>query len=426
MLIKFNDYKIDFSILFGFSALIGMVISYGPFYLFHLLFILFIFFRIFSNANIINFDVKIISIPLFLVLFTLLSLFWTDNLSYGLRNIFYILCGFFTIFLVVDYGNDVGNLKRIYKLFCIVMLINVFVGLCENMGLFRLPTSPFSPYSTLLGKEVLNINEFSYSQLDYLYTMPTGFSGNPNNFGFIVIISLPFIWFFIRSKILKIVSFVCIFYLIWVIESRGLLLGVIFFIISYLLFYLVSMRNKTYLLYMFLIVFLFVFVFLKQIQFNILSIYDDILSGIEMIKYGGIIEFDSTGIRSYIYSEGLSKLKENIFFGAGIGSMQYYLYTENLPIQSFHFFPLELLIDIGLFAFSIVFFSYIYLIIKLYKLFFITDSELIKKISISCFFSLTIYLLVSIVPSSTVYILPFWFVLGLSLATLRVAKYEKI
>ena len=105
--------------------------------------------------------------------------------------------------------------------------------------------------------------------------------------------------------------------------------------------------------------------------------------------------------------------------------MQYYLYIENLPIQSFHFFPLELLIDIGLFAFFIVLVSYIYLIIKLYKLFFITENELIRKISISCFFSLTIYLLVSIVPSSTVYILPFWFVLGLSLATLRVAKYEK-
>lgn len=425
MLIKFNDYKIDFSILLGFSTLIGMAISYGPFYLFHLLLGLFVFFRIFSNTGIINFDIKIILIPLFLVIFTFFSLFWSDSLSYGLRNSFYILCGFFTIFLVVDYGSNTKNLKKIYKLFCIVMLFNVLIGLCENLGFFRLPTSPFSPYSTFLGKEELNINEFSYSQLDYLYTMPTGFSGNPNNFGFIVIISLPFIWFFIENKILKITSLIFIFYLIWVIESRGLLLGIVFFTISYLFFYLISMRNKTYLLYMSLIVFGLIFIFLKQIQINILSIYDDILSGVEMIKYGGIQEFDSTGIRSYIYSEGLNKLKENIFFGVGIGSMQYYLYTENLPIQSFHFFPLELLIDIGLFAFLIIFVSYIYLIIKLYKLFFIVEDELIKKISISCFFSLTIYLLVSIVPSSTVYILPFWFVLGLSLATLRVAKYEK-
>src|SRR5690606_13583454 len=113
----------------------------------------------------------------------------------------------------------------------------------------RLPASPLSPYANFLGHEQFDPNELFADQIEFLYSMPTGFTGNPNNFGFIVLLSFPFIFYYLKNIYLKSFLFLTTFYLINFIESRGLLVAFFLYIFLYFLVFLFSIKNKNIILF---------------------------------------------------------------------------------------------------------------------------------------------------------------------------------
>ncbi|MGO1159339.1 O-antigen ligase family protein [Acinetobacter lwoffii] len=424
MNLKLGNLNISLNNLLLYFALLGPALSFGSFYLFHFLAILVLISSKYSKVE--KYTLKLVAIPFTLVFYCLISLIWTPDFFVGLRHVFYFSCGLFILFILVNYASSVEALEKLFHIFCLVMLANLGIGLLESFNLIRLPASPLSPYANFLGHEQFDPNELFADQIEFLYSMPTGFTGNPNNFGFIVLLSFPFIFYYLKNIYLKSFLFLTTFYLINFIESRGLLVAFFLYIFLYFLVFLFSIKNKNIILFFLSgLVFLF-FSLVKLFSEKLLLIFDDILIAIEMIKYGVIVDYDSTGVRSYIYSKGFDAFLSSPFFGGGIGSMQTRLIQDNfILVKSFHFFPFELLIDIGIVFFCLILISYVYLIIAMYNIYIRNNNDFLKKIAIACFFSLIIYPFASIVPSSTVYILPFWYVLGLSLATLKVGYYEK-
>lgn len=401
------------------SALLGYAVSYQQVYLFHILVVFACLYFIFLHPKISTFSFDVLKPVLFFIVFSLFSLIWTVNLEIGLRNIFYLICGFFTVYFVANCSNSSEDIIKLTRLIVYLSMINFIIGFFETLGLFRLPTSPYSPYASFFGYAQTNLNDFYSYTVTTILKRPTGFNGNPNNFGFVFAIILPFI--FLYNKYFKLIT---LFFLVWFniyIESRGLFLStIIFFIVIFLFDF---KKNIKYLPFLVLGAFLiFSFFSLNFSEIRLSSTLQSLVSGIELIKSGGGDTNSSTDIRSFIYSLGFSNLIQKPFLGLGIGGIQSILVGMNFQIQSFHFYFLEMLIDCGLLFYSIFIIFYLKLIFKLIKIYKEFVDENMKFLAKSCAISLIIMPVASISPSSIVYILSAWAILGLSLSLVKLKK----
>ncbi|MDC5135892.1 O-antigen ligase family protein [Acinetobacter baumannii] len=403
------------------SALLGYTVSYYQVYLFHIVILFFCLYTIVFFHKIKNFAFEVLKpISLFLA-YSILSLLWTVNIETGLRNIFYLICGFFTVFFIANFSNSFDDISKATKLIIYLSLLNFIIGFLETLGVFRLPMSPYSPYASFFGYAQTDMNDFYSYTVDTILKRPTGFNGNPNNFGFVFAIVLPFI--FLYSKYLK---FVGLFLLIWFniyIQSRGLFLAsLIFFVVLFLFDY---KKNIKYLPFgMLLLILILPFLTFNLSEYRFSSTLESIVAGWEMIKTGGGDTNSSTDIRSFIYSLGFSNLLKEPFLGLGIGGIQSILVSMDFEIQSFHFYFLEMLVDYGVIFYITFLFFYSKLIFKLVKIYRSSKDLNWKRISKSCAISLIIMPFASISPSSIVYILTAWVILGLSLTLVKLYKYE--
>ncbi|WP_336012433.1 O-antigen ligase family protein [Acinetobacter calcoaceticus] len=403
------------------SALLGYTVSYYQVYLFHLVVLCFCLYVVVFSYKIKIFSFEVVKPILLFLAYSMLSLIWTVNIDTGLRNIFYLVCGFFTVFFIANYSNSFEDIIKVTKLIIYLSLLNFIIGFFETLGFFRLPMSPYSPYASFFGYAQTDMNDFYSYTVDTILKRPTGFNGNPNNFGFVFAIILPFI--FLYSKYLKFIGF---FLLVWFniyIQSRGLFLAsFIFFVVLFLFDY---KKNIKYLpLGILLLALILPFLTLNLTEYRFSSTLENIVSGLEMIKSGGGDTNSSTDIRSFIYSLGFSNLLKEPFLGLGIGGIQSILEAIDFEIQSFHFYFLEILIDYGVVFYIVFLVFYIKLIVKLVKIYRISNNLNWKRISKSCAISLIIMPFASIAPSSIVYILTAWIILGLSLTLVKLYKYE--
>lgn len=403
------------------SALLGYTVSYYQVYLFHLVVLCFCLYVVVFSYKIKIFSFEVVKPILLFLAYSMLSLIWTVNIDTGLRNIFYLVCGFFTVFFIANYSNSFEDIIKVTKLIIYLSLLNFIIGFFETLGVFRLPMSPYSPYASFFGYAQTDMNDFYSYTVDTILKRPTGFNGNPNNFGFVFAIILPFI--FLYSKYLKFIGF---FLLVWFniyIQSRGLFLAsFIFFVVLFLFDY---KKNIKYLpLGILLLALILPFLTLNLTEYRFSSTLENIVSGLEMIKSGGGDTNSSTDIRSFIYSLGFSNLLKEPFLGLGIGGIQSILEAIDFEIQSFHFYFLEILIDYGVVFYIVFLVFYIKLIVKLVKIYRISNNLNWKRISKSCAISLIIMPFASIAPSSIVYILTAWIILGLSLTLVKLYKYE--
>lgn len=419
MVIKSISKKISFLGLV--AALIGYAVSYHQIYLFHLVmgFLFFYYIAIYQRVNSLSY--LIVKPVLIFISFSAVSLIWAPNLEIGLRNIFYLFCGFFAVLFVANCSASSEEIFKITKLIIFISLINFLIGFCETLGLFRLPMSPYSPYASYFGYAQTDMNDFYSYTVDTILKRPTGFNGNPNNFGFVFAIILPFI--FLYNKYMK---FIALFLLVWFniyIQSRGLFLSsILFFVLLFLFDY---KKNIKYLPVGILVLALALSFFTFNLtEYRFSTTIDSITTGLEMMKSGGGDTNSSTDIRSFIYSLGFSSLLKQPFLGLGVGGIQSLLASMDFEIQSFHFYFLEILIDYGVVFYFIFLFFYLRLIVRLVRIYRKSVDKNWRRISKSCAISLIIMPFASISPSSIVYILTAWVVLGLSLSLVKLYKYE--
>ncbi|MBB4810270.1 hypothetical protein HNP31_002005 [Acinetobacter johnsonii] len=417
MVINHVEYKI--AKLGLFSGLLGYTLSFHSIYLFHLILILYAFY-VFLIKRAISVDILKITFPILIFfLYSAFTLLWVKNLELGLINLFYILCGFFAVLFTALCSINLIKIQATYKLLVIVFFINCLVGVCESLGLFRLPMSPYSQYASFFGYKPSDLNELYSYQLTSVLSRPTGFYWNPNNFGFVFIISFPFLFFY--NNFTKYCSIFYLLFFNYFLQSKGLFVASLLF---FILYFSINLDKKIYKILL-LSPFLLIFVSFITFDFDIMRIsttFDSIGVGFNNIKSGNIdLYSDSTNIRSSIYALGIQNLINNPLLGMGLGGMQSFLISIGSPIESFHFYFLEVLINYGILFYLVFLFFYFSVVIRLYKLSKVVNFRY-RKIILSVFYSLSILPFASISPSSIVYILAAWIIFGLALSILFLGK----
>lgn len=422
MIVKDLEYNISkWGII---SGLIGYALSFYSVYFFHLMVLIFLIYIFLISGKINLRIIKVVRPVIIFFIFSAFTLIWVRNFEVGILNLFYIACGCFAVIFTVLATSDSFKLREIYKVLILISMINFTIGFCESLGFFRFPISPFSPYAPYFGIKVSDLNEFSAFQLESILSKPTGFNGNPNTFGFVFILLFPFLFFY--NKYLRIVSILFILFFNYYVQSRGIFLATILF---FLMYFLINFGKKFIYFILIVLFFLLALPFLNY-DFGSLRIsnsFESLSTGVDNIFNKNInLYSSSTDIRSSIYTLGIIGLLDAPILGLGLGGIQSILIEMNSPIQAFHFYFLEVLVDYGI-AFYLLFIGYYgFLIFKLFKISKKNINNSVKSIVLAVFYSLIIMPVASITPSSIVYNLTAWIIIGLALSIIYLDKEGKL
>lgn len=111
-------------------------------------------------------------------LFAAISLFWVLDLSAGVRQVYFLFEGVLLVLLLITWFDAQGWLDRLAALWLAMF------GLLSAVGVWEALTSRHLP-----GSRVLLLDEL-HAQV--LSNMPTATFGNPNNFAFFLVLTVPF------------------------------------------------------------------------------------------------------------------------------------------------------------------------------------------------------------------------------------------
>lgn len=423
------------SILLIISAVIGVAISYSHFYLFHAVLILLftaLFIRIIQNKGKINLPMlarKYHYMFYFMFIWYLLSVTWSVYPKYSVQYIFYIFCGISVALTIVYYGNSLEKLQHIFKPISTVFIIEIFFSLLEAFTRFRLPISPFSPYVYYFGREGSELNIYTPEVQEYLNSMPTGFQWNPNNLAATMCIILPF-FLFHKNRIAKYLGSISVLSIIYATHSRGALLAALFIIISYFFLYI-----RTYTKIIFSLSLSIALLISSIVAVSICETpweYSKIEESIEATKLflsQKVEPNNSIGIRQRLISNGFKALVSTNGLGVGGGASKWIQESDSSvkDITSMHNFWIEILVEGGIVFFIIFMIWYVVLYFRLYKMYYKTDISILKYFSGASSLSLLGFIPAAISPSSCIYLLPMWLLLGWSVAVLNVdARYKLV
>ena len=426
------------SILLVISAVIGVAISYSHFYLFHVVLILLLtalFIRIIQNKGKINLPIharKYHYMFYFMFIWYLLSIIWSVYPPYSVQYIFYIFCGMSVALTIVYYGYSLEKLQLIFKAISIVFIIEVFFSLLEAYTRFRLPISPFSHYVHYFGRQGSELNIFTPEVQEYLHSLPTGFQWNPNNLAATMCIILPFLLFH-ENRIVKLFGSISVISIIYATDSRGALLAALFIVIGYCLLYIRKYSKLFFSLSISIsisIVFLVGAVFVAssfdtQLKFSIIG---ESIEATRLFISEKVDTDNSIGIRQNLIYNGLEALASTNGLGVGGGASNWIQESDHdlRNITSMHNFWIEILVEGGVIFFIIFMTWYFLIFFQLYKTYYKTDVPCLQYFSGASSLSLLGFIPAAISPSSCIYLLPMWILLGWSVALINVDVYHKL
>lgn len=416
------------------SAMLGYVLSYRSIYLFHIVALVWIYastFLLLRGKRIVILEPTLLLPLIFLSGYLLLSGLWVVDVTVWARYLIYWLCGLTALLAVYQSAFNDISLNKVAKLIFALWLLNMATGLGESVGLWRLPMSPYSPHVNTFGYTGVDLESLPARSKELLAGMPTGFNWNQNNFSFVALLGMPFVLLWKNRKFAAVGSFLGA-YLLITIGSKGAFLAAIFMILL-LPAYLEHPPKRTIVAVISLLLVGAVgFQLVLQSGFNvhgvsrISSAIDQVIRGVSLIAEDQDFTKDSTGTRAQIYSFGLQQLLASKGMGLGFGGAESSLIHANFAIQSFHFFFLQMLVDLGIIVFCLFFFAYLWLAIKLRFIATISPKPTIRFLAKSCSLALIVAIPASISPSGVHYVLPYYILIGLGLAVIKVHSIDEI
>jgi hypothetical protein len=398
---------VDLKKFLALTALIGPGISYLSIYMFHILLPFYLIMQ-FSNKFLRN-EIKIkkdIFILIIIAALIAMTTLFHGNVDILLRYCFYLFCGISVSIIFYDLNNLNNHNQFILKLFSTITKFNIILGTLEVLRIIRWPISPFSSYSEYFSTKNLEAVD-NYGNLLF-FDLPTTFYWNPNNYLFIVILLLPFIQ--TRKKFIHFVYFIMVVFLILATGSRGGFLGIIFYILFYL-----GLR-RSFVCICVGILGTFVFSGTEYVFTNIsrsISTFTAITTGLELMISGEVNFGSSLNTRASLYLIAISKLIDSDFIGLGLGGIEAHLIEIDAPIQSLHFFILQILADLGVFGALII--TFIFFIVLKVRSRRAEAGDLNAKIAHSWF----VFIPASISPSDLFYFLPLYALLGVTISQYR-------
>ncbi|WP_180170382.1 O-antigen ligase [Acinetobacter sp. YH12027] len=392
-------------------------ISYSIFYPYHILipFLLIFFLSYISRQSffINKFNLYFIVFFIYIISTGLLLDYYELYFNYIFYSFISITCLMFSFnFLLIK--KDVDSVLKMVVLYVFVIIILAFL---ESVNIVRLPFSPYSQYYSYFGKTI-DMSEWTEEVFNYNTQKPTVFTGNPNTFGFLLMVYFPFI-FLLKNKIIKSVLLAMVVFSIYKIDSKMIFMTFVF--IVFLKFIILNERKLiSFLSILFLGFTLYpAFLYLQTqglLEGRMFNAINELLVGIEYISgNSNVSEMNSTGQRALLYSIGIEKFTENFFLGMGWSGIEGYLTHVMGEKVAFHNFFLMMLVDLGILGFLVFSLFYFYVLKGLYKGMKEYRDTKLGKIYEAFFIGVIASILCSIAPSGIVYLLPYWFFIGISL-----------
>ena len=412
--------------IFIFSSVIGVGISYGNLYLFHLILGSLILFSIrllrANNYKInVNFFTKnYIYFTLIFFLWYFFSIFWSINKLYTIQYLFYIFCGISIVFTVSINFNSKKKLFRALKIAGSAFSLEIILSLLESLTSFRLPISPFSSVVTFFGREPSLQPTLDSFALPSLIQPPTGFQWNPNDLAITMIMLTPF-FLFSKKNLVKWLAIFSITIIIIMTSSRTVLLsmGILF-----LIYFTLYKKQLTTLILISLLLSAFFTQIdgLKESDNPQVSDIANTFSAIQDFINDDIILGQSISIRRELAFNGIQALKDTYGLGVGAGgsiAVQEKIGGVDGRITSMHNFWLELIVDSGVIFAFLFFLWYISITWNLFKLGIQSENEEFRYLGRSFSLCMIIFIPSAISASSVIYFLPMWLMLGFAIAILE-------
>ena len=408
------------------SGVIGPTVSYSSVYLFHIFVFLWVVMTFFNllKGKTIKVNQAYLLYPVYILFFySILTVFWHPDFATWARYIFYLICGLFALFSVYQYVSDRFYLSRIFLVLASLIMLNILLGFFESLELIRLPSSKYSPYVGLYGYAGTDLSTLSEGVLDYLTHKPSGFNFNYNTFGFVMLLATPFV-LFNSNIIIKTVGLLVVVWLLFSMGSKALFASFLLMILMFTFYGKLTSKKVIFLLMGFPAIVLLIFApVLLDISSpeitRMYSFFEQLKLLISLIESGDITVNNSTTARAFFYYTGLQELFSSYGIGIGIGGIEYKIQA------SFHFFFLQMLVDLGVAAFVFLLYFYISLIVVLRKISFFSNNEKLSYYARASSLSLFIAIPASVAPSGVHYNLTFYLLIGFALAIIKVYNLEK-
>lgn len=418
-------------LVFIVSAFIGLSISYGDFYLYHLcLIILFIWLAYSFKENSFKLKISLFSLEYvrllnLLFIWYLISLLWTPDIVLGLKYIFYLFCGITLVILIVYYADNILSLNKLFKVLSIFFVIEIIISLFESFTSFRMPTSSYSSFATFLGKNPVNYSQFDNLLSFAKYTPPTGLRWNTNDLAICMIIGLPF--FLCSKKIsIKFFGIVSITTIIIMTASRAVFLGLLLSYSVYLMF-IKKKIGTLILVWSSSAILIFGMFQLRESENPRINELANSVQALTLYLSGEIDVGGSLDWRRKLVENGLMALYDTNLLGIGAGGSV--AHQEAIgPVAgrftSMHNFWIELFVEGGIFVGAIVFIGMVMIISKLFVISRSSLNSDLRYYSESSFLSMLAIIPSAIAASSAIYLFPIWIILGFSISIIIIHKYD--
>jgi len=373
------------------------------------LILLLIFSQILLNQGKISGSLKKIKFYLLFIViwfsYAILTLVWAYSKTKALENIYFLFVGFSLIFLIVLYFKKIKDLKNLYILWMIILVSFVGIGLLEMFTGYRLQSSGY--FGTIWANKMI---------------WPTAVFHNTNDFASFLVLSIPFIWVWLKygkGKILKwstgIILFTCVFFLLIKTSSRLNFFAVCLEII-FIFFYLLNINKKIKIIIILGFILILIFTIYPQFFSNPSNFFKNLLT---YQNYSSSIASRGNIIKNSLYS-----LVDSFGFGVGAGNIEYYIARfAKYPIIGGILIPhnwwIEILADYGILIFIGYLLFYFNLIYSLWKIWYKINKRQEKMICEALLIALVGFLLSSIGPSSMIQLKYHWVFFGFALAFLN-------
>ncbi len=412
-------------ILMVVSSVIGVAISYGDIYLYHIcLFIMLFFFllrlklsgyRLNLPSHTGNFHI------FFLIIFSwyFFSIFWAPSLTHGFKYLFYLLCGSILSLSIIFFVDSKKRLDILFKVLSTIFILELIIALLESFTSFQMPISRYSKWASIFAKVPQQNFEYGVSSLFFQNSPPTGFHWDTNDLALAMLLILPF--FIVSNKTsTKIFGITSIITVIAMASSRSVFFGLITIFLVY--FFVIKKQITTILI---------VLGFASIVFFGVLQLQtsenprlSELANSFELITLylTGQIDVDnSIKWRFELARNGIDALIKSKGLGVGAGgsvAIQEQIGGVAGRFTSMHNFWVEILVEGGIIFF--IFFSswYITIIVNLYKIARNIKNQLSSRAT-GIFLSMVGFIPAALAASSTIYFFPMWIMLGIGIAIIN-------
>jgi len=420
---RFNFLKQDIkTTLFVFSAIAGAAVSFSVLYLYHIILIFLILNYVSTRMSCHIHQFKILPTKyylffIYILLWFLISLIWTDNLFLGIKYLFYLFCGSALSMYYILYSTNIDKLKHIFRLSALFFIIDITLSFLEVFTDFRWPISKHSFSLSTFGRELFLTKEFLMNNdNDYLFSMPTGFHWNPNSLSAVLCMIFPFFLTY-RNSIVAFIGSISIMFLVLSAGARISFWTLTIVFIIYLILYFKRDIYKWILLGAFVFVLtdgFFVF------PTNSKKVYEISLISNSTLNKENKRTDNSIQARKELLFKGVSIFSESPILGIGGNGVKHRLKNDDeIKFYDLHFFWLELLVNGGLILLILSGIWYIKLLIKSYVITIKTKNETLSYYSKSVFLALIALVLTAIGPGSMIYNLPMYILFGFTISVIN-------